>query len=385
MRHDACLKVLAIAMSLMPINSCTNLMPPPQPSVSQAPFGATPDGKTVSVYTLRNRNGMEARIITYGGVILSLKVPDRNGKPGDVVLGYDSLPAYLASSPYFGALIGRYGNRIARGRFTLDGRTYTLATNNGPNHLHGGLQGFDKVVWEAEPFTTPDSVGIIFRYTSTDGEEGYPGTLRAQVVYNLTNDNALMFDYTASTDKPTPVNLTQHSYFNLAGDGARDILGHVVRVNADRFTPVDSTLIPTGELRSVVGTPFDFRTAHAIGERIGRDDEQLRFGLGYDHNFVLNRTGVGRDLVLAAEVHEPTTGRVMEIFTTEPGLQFYSGNFLDGTLRGKGGVVYRQRYGFAMETQHFPDSPNQAAFPSTILRPGREYRSRTIYRFSVRP
>lgn len=371
-------------MTLISTN-CANLTPGSQPSVADAAFGTTPEGKTVNVYTLRNASGMEVRVINYGGIILSLKVPDRTGAFGDVVLGYDSLSGYIASSPYFGALIGRYGNRIRNGRFSLDGQTYTLATNNGPNHLHGGLKGFDKVVWDAESFTRDDTAGIRFRYTSPDGEEGYPGTLQSEVVYKLTSENELIFDYLASTDKPTPVNLTQHSYFNLAGDGARDILGHVVRVNADRFTPVDATLIPTGELRAVEGTPFDFRAPTAIGDRIAQNDEQLRFGLGYDHNWVLNRNPAEATPTLAAEVFEPSTGRVMQIFTTEPGLQFYSGNFLDGTLTGKNGVVYKHRFGFAMETQHFPDSPNQAAFPSTILRPGQQYRTRTIYKFSTRP
>jgi aldose 1-epimerase len=326
---------------------------------------------------------MELRVINYGGIILSLQVPDRNGRFEDVVLGYDSLADYERTSPYFGAIIGRYGNRIARGRFTLDGRTYALATNNGPNHLHGGAKGFDKVIWDVTPFERGDLVGLVFRYTSPDGEEGYPGTLQATVTYTLTDRNELIFDYHATTDRATPVNLTQHSYFNLAGDakGGGDILGHVLTLNADRFTPVTSTLIPTGEIRSVAGSPFDFRAPTAIGARIAQDDEQLRFGRGYDHNFVLN---TGSD-TLAARVYEPSSGRVMEVSTTEPGLQFYSGNFLDGTLRGKYGVVYRHRYGFAMETQHYPDSPNKPGFPSTILRPGEQYRSRTIYKFTVQP
>ena len=345
----------------------------------------------MSAYTLKSANGMEARVLDYGGIVVSVRVPDRHGRFDDVVLGYDSLADYLRSSPYFGAIIGRYGNRIAGGRFTLDGKTYTLAKNNGPNHLHGGLKGFDKVVWnarqvvwDAAPFQGADSVGLVFRYTSPDGEEGYPGTVRATVTYTLTDRNELIFDYHATTDRATLVNLTQHSYFNLAGDGKGDILGHVVTLNADRFTPVDSTLIPTGEIRSVSGTPFDFRTPTAIGARIDQDDEQLRYGRGYDHNFVLNK-GADGGPTLAARVYEPSSGRLMEIYTTEPGLQFYSGNFLDGTLRGKNGVVYRHRYGFAMETQHFPDSPNKPSFPSTTLRPGEQYRSRTIYKFAVQP
>ena len=353
--------------------------------VRRESFGTTRRGESVSVYTLKNPHGMELTVTNYGGIIVSLRVPDRGGKLDDVVLGYDSLADYERSSPYFGAIIGRYGNRIARGRFTLDGRAYTLATNNGPNHLHGGVRGFDKVVWEAAPFERGDSVGLVFRHTSPDGDEGYPGTLRATVTYTLTGKNELIFDYHATTDRATPVNLTQHSYFNLAGDGKGDILGHVVTINADRFTPVDSTLVPTGEIRSVAGTPFDFRTPTPIRARIEQNDRQLRYGPGYDHNFVLNKSGKQGEPTLAARVLEPTTGRVMEIYTTEPGLQFYSGNFLDGTLRGKQGVVYKHRYGFAMETQHFPDSPNKPAFPSTILRPGEEYRSRTIYRFGVQP
>ena len=342
-------------------------------------FGTTNRGEAVSVYTLKNAHGMELRVTNYGGIILSLRVPDRNGQFSDIVLGFDSLADYERSSPYFGAIIGRYGNRIARGRFTLDGSAYTLATNNGPNHLHGGTKGFDKVVWDAAPFKRGDSVGLVLRYTSADGEEGYPGTLHATVTYTLTDGNEVIFDYHATTDRATPVNLTQHSYFNLAGDGQGDILGHVVMLNADAFTPVDSTLIPTGEIRSVAGTPFDFRAPTAIGDRIAEHDEQLRYGRGYDHNFVLTKTGP------AARVYDPSSGRVMVISTTEPGLQFYSGNFLDGTLRGKGGVVYRNRFGFAMETQHYPDSPNKPGFPSTILRPGSEYHSRTVYHFTVRP
>jgi len=357
--------------------------------VARSPFGTTREGKAVSVYTLKNARGIEVRVIDYGGIILSLRAPDRAGRFADIVLGFDSLADYERSSPYFGSLIGRFGNRIAGGRFTLDGKTYTLARNNGPNHLHGGLKGFDKVVWDVTPFERGgDSVGggLVLRYTSPDGEEGYPGTLRATVTYTLTNQNELIFDYEATTDRATPVNLTQHSYFNLAGDGSGDILGHVVTLNAARFTPVDSTLIPTGTITSVSGTPFDFRAPTRIGARIGQNDEQLRRGLGYDHNFVLDTSGsTGPPPTLAARVEEPSSGRLMEIYTTEPGLQFYSGNFLDGTLRGKGGVVYGHRYGFVMETQHFPDSPNHPAFPSTILRPGQQYRSRTIFKFGTAP
>lgn len=350
--------------------------------VERAAFGTLPDGRAVEVFTLRNAQGMEVRFMTYGGIILTLKVPDREGRFEDVTLGYDSLAGYLQESPYFGALIGRYGNRIARGRFTLDGREYVLATNNGPNHLHGGDRGFDKVLWRAEPFQNDSSVGAVLSYTSPDGEEGYPGTLQARVTYTLTNSNALVFEYHATTDQATPVNLTQHTYFNLAGDGERDILDHRLTIPASRFTPVDSTLIPTGELRGVQGTAFDFRQPTAIGARIAQADEQLRFGGGYDHNWVLDREPAD-ELQLAARLAEPTSGRVLEIYTTEPGLQFYSGNFLDGSLTGKGGRVYEHRYGLALETQHFPNSPNQPSFPSTILRPGEEYRSRSVYRFSV--
>ncbi|MDZ7374308.1 MAG: galactose mutarotase [candidate division KSB1 bacterium] len=350
--------------------------------VTRGIFGKMPDGRAVEFFDLVNPNGLKARIITYGAIVVSLEVPDREGKLGDIVLGYDKLEKYLADSPYFGAIVGRYGNRIAKGRFVLDGVEYQLATNDGPNHLHGGLKGFDKVVWEGSPLQEEDAVGVQLTYLSPDGEEGYPGNLRATVVYRLTSQNELRIDYEATTDKPTIVNLTHHSYFNLAGQGSGDILGHVLQINADCFTPVDPGLIPTGELRSVEGTPFDFRQPIAIGERIDWDDEQLRFGRGYDHNFVLNSSG--GTLALAATVYEPTSGRVMEVWTTEPGLQFYSGNFLDGHHVGKGGKVYGHRSGFCLETQHFPDSPNKPHFPSVVLRPGEKYHQTTIYRFSVR-
>lgn len=348
-------------------------------SMTRAPFGTAPNGEAVELITLTNAHGVELRAMTYGAIIVSLTVPDRAGQLGDIVLGYDSLAGYVKSSPYFGAVVGRYGNRIAKGKFTLDGADYTLAVNNGPNALHGGLRGFDKVVWSADTMRTVGGVGIRFRYVSKDGEEGYPGTLTTIVTYTLTDANEVHIAYEATTDKATPVNLTQHAYFNLAGHG--DILAHVLTLNADRFTPVDSTLIPTGELEPVAGTPFDFTTPHAIGERIGADHQQLKFGGGYDHNFVLTRADTG--LALAAVLKEPTSGRVLEVRTTEPGVQFYSGNFLDGTLTGKGGVVYAHRTGLCLETQHFPDSPNQAAFPNTILRPGQTYRSLTVWRFGV--
>jgi len=372
------------AALLVGLAACTQpSTPASKAGVKKESFGATAEGVPVDLYTLTNANGMQVRAVTYGGIILSLRVSDRDGKLGDVVLGYDALDGYLKASPYFGSIIGRYGNRIARGRFTLDGKEYTLAVNNEPNALHGGRKGFDKVVWRAESFKNEAGVGVVFSYTSPDGEEGYPGKLEATVTYTLDDANKLSFDYHAVTDKATPVNLTQHTYFNLAGDGQGDILGHELMLKAKRFTPVDRTLIPTGEIRSVAGTPFDFTTPHAIGARIGAEDEQIKFGGGYDHNFVLDRDA-GDSLQLAARVHEPTSGRVMEVSTTEPGVQFYSGNFLDGSITGKGGHVYRHRTGFCLETQHYPDSPNQPEFPSTILEPGQEYRSRTVYAFSVR-
>ena len=351
----------------------------------RAAFGRTADGQPVDLFILTNAHGIEVRLTNYGGIITSLKTPDRSGQLGDIVLGYDSLSGYLHDTPYFGAIVGRYGNRIARGRFTLDGTTYRLAVNNGPNSLHGGLRGFDKVVWNAEPFREERGVAIVLDYTSADMEEGYPGTLHARVTYTLTDDNRLIVDYQATSDKPTPVNLTQHSYWNLAGDGTRDVLAHELTINADSMTPVDSTLIPTGEISPVAGTPFDFRTPMPIGARIDqRQDTQIRYGGGYDHNFVLNRVGGAADaLLLAAHVVERSTGRTLDVFTTEPGIQFYSGNFLDGSITGKAGHVYKHRYGLALETQHYPDSPNHPNFPSTILRPGQQYRTRTIFAFGV--
>lgn len=350
--------------------------------ISKKQFGTLPDGTVVDLYTLRNARGCEAQITNYGGIVVSLKVPDRRGRLGDVVLGYDTLDAYVRNNPYFGCLVGRYGNRIGKGEFRLNGQVYRLARNNGPNHLHGGVRGFDKVVWEAHPVMTEAGPALELRYTSPDGEEGYPGNLDVTATYTLTHDNALRLDFRATTDKPTLCNLTHHSYFNLAGAGSGTILNHRVMIAADRFTPVDATLIPTGELRRVAGTPFDFRRPWRIGARIDRKDQQLAFGKGYDHNWVLNKP-LGK-LGLAARVYEPTTGRVMEVLTTEPGMQFYTGNFLDGTLRGKGGKVYRHRGGFCMEPQHYPDSPNKPHFPSTVLKPGQVYRNTIIYRFSVR-
>lgn len=351
--------------------------------IQVSPFGKTADGQAISLYTLTNVNGMEARIINFGAIVQSLKVPDRDGVLADVALGFDALKGYEETHPYFGAIVGRYGNRIAKGKFTLDGKEYTLAINNPPNALHGGLKGFDKQVWTATPLEASDAVGLVLRLVSPDGDEGYPGALTAEVTYRLTNDNALNIQYLATTDAATVLNLTNHSYFNLDGAGAGDILAHEVMVHADRFTPVDETLIPTGELRPVEGTPFDFRTPKPLGRDIGADDEQIKFGLGYDHNFVLNKEAPGA-LTLAARVVGPKSGRVMEVYTTEPGLQFYSGNFLDSTNIGKGDVVYAHRFGFCMETQHFPDSPNQPGFPPVVLRPGEKYESTTIYKFSAR-
>lgn len=347
-------------------------------AITEKAFG-TADGMPVTLYTLRNGNA-EVSICNYGGIVTSFKVPDKNGKNGDVVLGFDNLTDYIKSSPYFGALIGRYGNRIAKGKFTLDGTEYTLATNNGANALHGGLKGFDKVVWNAHPVQSPDGPALELTYLSKDGEEGYPGNLSVKAVYTLTSDNALKLEYTATTDKDTIVNLTHHSYFNLAGKG--DVLNYVVMIDADKFTPVDSGLIPTGELRPVEGTPFDFRTPTAIGARINQNDEQLKFANGYDDNWCINNyTGALR---LMARVYEPTSGRVLEVFSTEPGLQFYTGNFLDGTLKGKGGWVYQFRDAFCMEPQHYPDSPNHPDFPSVVLKPGEVYHNTIVYRFSVR-
>jgi aldose 1-epimerase len=356
--------------------------PTPSGTISQAPFGNTPDGTPVAIYTLRNSKGMEARIMTYGGIVQSLKVPDKNGKLGDVVLGYDDLDGYLKATPYFGALIGRYGNRIGGAKFTLEGKTYTLATNNGPNSLHGGIKGFDKVVWKATSLVTADSPALQLTYFSKDGEEGFPGNLKVTAVYTLTDSNELRLNFTATTDQPTVCNLTHHSYFNLAGQGNGDILGHIVYINADNTTPVDSNLITTGEIKPVDGTPFDFRKPTAIGARINDPDTVLQYGPGYDHNWVINKP-MGK-LGLQARVYEPATGRVMEVFSTEPGLQFYTGNSLDGSITGKDGKVYQRRTAFCMEPQHYPDSPNKPMFPTTELKPGETYQNTIIYRFYVK-
>jgi aldose 1-epimerase len=344
-------------------------------TVTKQPFGKTEDGAAVDLYTLKNEK-IETTITTYGGRIVTLKVPDRSGKVADIVTGFDSLDGYLKTNPYFGAIVGRYANRIAHGKFVLDGMTYTLAKNDGDNTLHGGLRTFDKRVWDGK--IQGDS--LVLHYLSKDGEEGFPGNLSVTVTYTLAG-NELKIDYEATTDKDTVLNLSNHSYFNLKGQGEGTILEHEVTLLADRFTPVDQTLIPTGELRPVAGTPMDFRTPLAIGARIGNTDEQLKFGRGYDHNWVLN--SVGGSLSLAAKVHEPTTGRVLEVLTTQPGLQFYTGNFLDGTITGKGGKVYQQRFAFCMETQHFPDSPNHPAFPTSELKPGQKFHNTTVFRFSA--
>ncbi len=349
-------------------------------AIKKDDFGKTADGQNVEIYTLTNANGVEAKITTYGGIVTSLKVPDRNGKLDDVVLGFDSLDSYLKGHPSLGIIAGRYANRIGKGRFKLNGVEYKLALNNGPNSLHGGLKGFDKKVWAAKPVTKDKEVGLELSYLSKDGEEGYPGNLSTTVVYTLTDNNELKIDYAATTDKDTVVNLTNHSYFNLAGQGNGDILGHQLMLNADRFTPVDATLIPTGELRSVKGTPMDFTQMTAIGARINQDDEQIKIGKGYDHNFVIN--GAAGTLRQAAKVYEPTTGRVLEVLTTEPGVQLYTGNFLDGSKVGKGEKAYKQRYGFCLETQHFPDSPNKPDFPTTVLKPGDKFQSTTVFKFS---
>ena len=349
-------------------------------TTTSSKFQSTP----VDEVTLKNRRGVELHAISYGGIITSLKVPDRAGKPGDIVLGFDKPESYWADPPppFFGAIVGRYGNRIGKGKFTLDGKPYSLATNNGVNHLHGGNKGFDKVLWTITTKDAPEGSQAIFSRTSKDGEEGYPGNLQVRVTYTLTEKNELIVDYHATTDKATPVNLTQHSYFNLAGEGTGDILGHQLTIDADRYTPVDDTLIPTGELAPVQGTPFDFRQPTAIGARIDQDNPQLKNGKGYDHNWVLTRKGTG--LQHAARLTDPKSGRTMDVATTEPGLQFYSGNFLDGTIKGKAGHVYAHRSGLCLETQHFPDSPNKPNFPSTILQPGKAYQSRTVFTFSVK-
>jgi aldose 1-epimerase len=353
----------------------------PAASIRAQPFGKTPGGEPVDLFTLRNAKGTEVTIMTYGGIVTSLKVPDRQGNFGDGVLGYDNLDSYITNNPFFGCLVGRYGNRIAKGRFTLEGKVYNLAVNNPPNHLHGGVKGFDKVLWTVvKADVGPQGPRLELSYVSKDGEEGYPGNLKVSATYTLTDGNELRLDYSATTDKPTICNLTQHSYFNLAGKG--DVLGHLAYINADQFIPVDRTLIPTGELKPVAGTPLDFRSPTPIGARINADDEQIKSGNGYDHTWVVNQQRGA--LTLQARVEDPATGRVLEISSTEPGVQFYTGNFLNGSIAGKGGRVYERRSAFCLEPQHYPDSPNQPQFPSTELKPGQTYKNTIIYRFSAR-
>jgi aldose 1-epimerase len=351
-----------------------------KPGVEQKPFG-TRDGRPVNLYTLTNANGVEVTTMNYGGIILSIRVPDRKGQFADVVLGHEALEGYVPNPPYIGAVVGRYANRIANGSFTLDGKTYNLPKNDGPNTLHGGVdKTFNKVVWDGEALT--GKAGVAYTFLSKDGDDGFPGNVKVKVTYTLTDNNELVIDYEATADKATPINLSQHSYFNLSGEGNGDILNHELMLNADHFTPVDKNLIPTGELRPVKGTPLDFTSPTRIGARIDESYDQLVLGHGYDHNWVINRKGDG--LTLAARMFEPTSGRVLEVSTTQPGVQFYTGNFLDGTVTGKNGHVYKRRYGFCLETQHFPDSPNHPDFPSTILRPGETFHQKTVFKFSTK-
>lgn len=359
---------------------------PPDPqaglSVTSEVFGQTPDG-TAYLYTLTNKNGMKVGISSYGGIVTTLEVPDKNGTMADVVLGFDSLSGYLSSeNPYFGGIIGRYGNRIAKGKFSINGENYTLATNNAPNHLHGGDKGFDKVIWKAKETSGGDAKGVELTYRSKDMEEGYPGNLNVKVFYLLNNQNELLIRYEANTDKPTHCNLTNHTYFNLKGEGNGDILNHQLKIAADWITPVNKTLIPTGDLMPVKGTPFDFRVQKPIGQDIDADHPQIQYGNGYDHNFAVGETDGRR--VQIVTVYEPTTGRFMEVLSEEPGVQFYTGNFLDGTIKGKNGHNYGFRTGFCLETQHYPDAPNQEKFPSTLLNPLENYSTSTAYRFGVR-
>ena len=347
--------------------------------ITKSDFGKTQDGKAVELYTLTNKGGLVAKVTTYGALLTEMRAPDRDGKVGNVTLGFDNLDAYLAGHPFFGATAGRYANRIAKGKFSLDGKEYTLKTNNGPNHLHGGEKGFDKVVWTAKPLEGPDGPAVEFSYRSADGEEGYPGNLDIAVTYTLTHDNELRFDYKATTDKPTVVNPTNHSYWNLAGESAGSVLSHVLTIDADKYTPVDATSIPTGELKPVEGTPFDFRKPTPVGARIGQLDNDPQ---GYDHNFALNHPA--GQLGMAARLEDPKSGRVMEVWTTEPGVQLYTGNYLDGKQKGREGRPYEKHAALCLETQHFPDSPNREAFPSTRLNPGSTFTSRTTHKFSVK-
>jgi aldose 1-epimerase len=376
-------RCLLASMALVALGVATPVLAQSQEiKVQTQPFG-THDGRPITLYTLTNSHGVQIRAMNYGGIILSIRVPDRKGQLADVVLGHDILEGYIPNPPYIGAIIGRYGNRIANGTFTLDGKTYTLPKNDGPNTLHGGIyKTFDRVVWDGEPLK--DRTGVAFSYLSHDGDDGFPGKLKVKVTYTLTDGNALLIDYEATTDKATPINLTQHSYFNLAGEGNGDILNHEIMINADRFTPVDKNLIPTGELRPVKGTPLDFTKPTKIGARIDDNYDQLALAHGYDHNFVLNNKPNQNGLKLAARVHEPTSGRTLEVWTTQPGVQFYTGNFLDGTVTGKQGHVYKRRYAFCLETQHFPDSPNHPDFPTTILKPEETFHQETMFKFEAK-
>lgn len=373
----------ALAGCFLICSGCKQTPSAPKTGIEKSVYGTLPDGRKVDLYTLRNAKGMTVQITNYGGTITSWTAPDKTGKYEDVVLGCDSLSGYLKGTPFFGALVGRYGNRIGGGKFTLDSTTYTLAKNNGPNHLHGGIQGFDKVLWEANMVAGNNPI-LKLKYFSKDGEEGYPGGLVVEVIYTLTEENALSIHYLATTDKSTVVNLTNHAYFNLANAGKKDILSHELMLSAGKFLPVDSTLIPTGELRSVKGTPFDFTQPFKIGTRIDdTSDVQIRYGLGYDHCWVFDQAA-GETAQLVGTLYEPNSGRLMEVLTTEPAVQFYSGNFLDGTVTGKGGTRYEHRTGLCLETQHYPDSPNKPEFPSTVLRPGETYKTTTVYRFSAK-
>ena len=382
----------AFAASLMLLTSCggggsttqpaaTESKPEAKAKLTKSEFGKTPDGASVDLYTLTNKNGVEVGVMTYGAIVTKIRTPDRKGQFADVVLGFDTFDGYLTKEPYFGAVVGRYGNRIAKGHFKLDGKDYKLAVNNGPNALHGGLKGFDKVVWTAQPL---NDNAVELTYLSKDGEEGYPGNLTVKVKYTLTDANEVQIDYSATTDKTTVTNITNHSYFNLSGAGNGDILGNLLQLNASRFTPVDAGLIPTGVLKPVAGTPFDFLKPTTIGARIDQaGDEQIKFGGGYDHNWVIDNPKLG-ELAVAAVVTDPSSGRVLEVSTTQPGVQFYTGNFLDGTNTGKGGKVYNKRAALCLETQHFPDSPNHPAFPTTTLKPGETMTSRTVWKFSTK-
>jgi aldose 1-epimerase len=376
--NKLCIATVALLLGTMAVTSTHSQAQTGGAKVTRMEFGKLPDGHAIDRFTLTNSSGMQVQAITYGAIITSIRVPDRNGKMDDVVLGYDTLDPYVRNPSYFGAIVGRYANRIANGKFTLDGKEYVLATNNRPNHLHGGTKGFDKQVWDAKVGDSSRGATVSFTYRSVDGEEGYPGTVNTTVSYTLTDKNELIVEYRATTDKATPFNLSQHSYFNLTG-ASRDVLDHEVTMFADRITPTDATMIPTGELASVEGTHFDFRKPTKIGARINDGNTQLRQGGGYDHNYVINRQGAG--LVPAARVVEPVSGRVLEVSTTEPGVQFYTANTLN--VVGKGGRTYQKFFAFCLETEHYPDSPNKPQFPSSVIRPGTEFSSRTVYTFGV--